>query len=171
MMNTFSKSLYTNRLTIRPLSVDDWEGILAIRSNPTINQYLDRQPCNSKDEAIEFIQQVQKNIAQSNACYWTITLIESQELVGTICLFAFSDDRSSCEIGYELLPTFHGKGIMAEAASEVINFGMNEIKLSKIYAYTHVHNEASIRLLRRLFFIDTMTTDPSDQNMKCYVRG
>jgi ribosomal-protein-alanine N-acetyltransferase len=34
--------------------------------------------------------------------------------VGTICLFGFSDENASCEIGYELLTNFQGQGIMKE---------------------------------------------------------
>ena len=38
-------------------------------------------------------------------------------------------------------------GYMNEALAKVIAFGFNEMKLKTIEAYTHEHNEGSIRLL------------------------
>jgi ribosomal-protein-alanine N-acetyltransferase len=169
-MNKLFRILSTDRLTLRPISLDDWEAILTIRSNPTINQYLDRMPCRSKDDAIEFIQQVQKNIAQNTSFYWAVTLTECKTVVGTICLFAFTDHRSSGEIGYELLPSYHGKGIMVEAASAVIDYAQVMLKIPKILAFTHEENVASIALLSKLNFIDTKTSDPDDEKMKCYAK-
>jgi ribosomal-protein-alanine N-acetyltransferase len=63
------------------------------------------------------------------------------------------------EIGYELLPDFQGKGIMQEAASKVIKFGVQYIGLNSIEAYTHSKNEKSTRLLEKLNFKKHRTVD------------
>lgn len=56
------------------------------------------------------------------------------------------------EIGYELLPDFQGKGIMQEAISKVIDFGILHIGLNSIEAYTHSKNQSSTRLLEKFNF-------------------
>ena len=75
-----------------------------------------------------------------------------EKLIGTICLFDFSDDNLKAEIGYELLPEFQGKGIMQEATSKVIDFGIQCIGLNLIKAITHSENQSSTRLLEKFNF-------------------
>ena len=74
------------------------------------------------------------------------------KLIGTICLFNFLDDNKLAEIGYELLPGYQGLGIMQEATSKVIDFGIQHIGLNSIKAYTHSENQRSTRLLEKFNF-------------------
>lgn len=104
--------LATERLTLRQLLPDDQNDILALRSDTEINQYLDRQPSKTIEDAINFINKVNDNIKLNNSIYWVITLTTTKTFVGTICLFDFSDEKNSCEIGYELMTKFQGQGIM-----------------------------------------------------------
>ncbi len=144
--------LATERLIIRQLSVSDVQEIFLLRSNALVNKYLDRPPSKTIDDAKVFIQTINENIQKNNSIYWAITLSDTNKLIGTICLFNFSDDNLKAEIGYELLPDFQGKGIMQEALSKVINFGFQQIGLHSIEAYTHSENRCSTRLLEKLNF-------------------
>jgi ribosomal-protein-alanine N-acetyltransferase len=143
--------LKTERLTLRQLTSSDDKEIFALRSNDNVNKYLDRKPSGSIDDAKNFIQTINENIQRNNSIYWAITL-NSDKLIGTICLFDFSKDNLKAEIGYELLPDFQGKGIMQEAASKVIDFGVQHIGLASIEACTHFENQSSTRLLEGLNF-------------------
>jgi len=144
--------LKTERLTLRELSIDDQQNIFALRSDKEINKYLDRKPAKSIDDAKAFIQTINQNIQNNNSVYWVITLNNTDKLIGTICLFNFSDDNLKAEIGYELLPGFQGKGIMQEAVSKVIDFAMQHLGLNSIEAYTHSENLNSTKLLEKFNF-------------------
>ena len=144
--------LKTERLTLRQLRSSDDKEIFALRSNDHVNKYLDRKPSKSIDDAKNFIHTINDNIQRNESIYWAITLNGSDKLIGTICLFDFSDDNLKAEIGYELLPDFQGKGIMQEAASKVIYFGFQHIGLNSIEAYTHSENQNSTRLLEKFNF-------------------
>lgn len=144
--------LKTERLTLRQLISSDDKDIFALRSNDNVNQYLERKPAKSIDDAKNFIQAINENIQRNESIYWAITLNGTGKLIGTICLFDFSSDNLKAEIGYELLPAFQGKGIMQEAASSVIDFGFQHIGLHSIEAYTHSENQHSTRLLEKLNF-------------------
>ena len=144
--------LKTQRLTLRQLISSDDKEIFALRSNDNVNKYLDRKPCKSIDEAKDFIRAINENIQKNDSAYWAITLNGTDKLIGTICLFDFSSDILKAEIGYELLPAFQRKGIMQEATSKVIEYGMQHIGLHSIEAYTHAENQSSIRLLEKLHF-------------------
>lgn len=144
--------LKTERLTLRQLVSSDANEIFALRSDGNVNKYLDRKPSKSIEDAITFIQTINENIQRNYSVYWAITLNSTDKLIGTICLFDFSDDNLKAEIGYELLPGFQGQGIMQEAASKVIDFGHQHIGLNSMVAYTHAENHSSIRLLEKLNF-------------------
>src|SRR6187549_341752 len=110
--------LTTERLTLRPLVIADEQEIFTLRSDSEINKYLDRQLSNSIDDASNFINIVNENIGKNDSLYWAITLNNRDILVGTICLYGFSDENYKCEIGYELLTNYQGQGIMMEAAEK-----------------------------------------------------
>jgi ribosomal-protein-alanine N-acetyltransferase len=89
-------------------------------------------------------------------------------LVGTICLFGFSDENYTCEIGYELLTKFQGQGIMKEAAEKVIDYAFNTIKVKKIEAFMHRDNQRSIKLLEKFSFWKSNEPDEANPDLICY---
>ncbi|WP_353181767.1 GNAT family N-acetyltransferase [Parapedobacter lycopersici] len=160
--------LKTERLTLRQLSIDDQQAIFALRSDPKINEFLDRQICKTNEDAIDFINTVNDNVAKGNTRYWAITLTETKTLVGTICLFDFSSENSSCEIGYELMPKFQGQGIMREAAQVVIDYVFQALKFKKIHAFTHNRNQHSTNLLLKLNFVKSTETHKENSNLNIF---
>jgi [ribosomal protein S5]-alanine N-acetyltransferase len=160
--------LMTERLTLRQLAISDEQEIFTLRSDSEINKYLDRQVSNSIEDARNFINKVNENINKNDSLYWAITLGDKNILVGTICLFGFSDDNGKCEIGYELLTNFQGQGIMKEAAEKVINYAFNTIKVQKIEAFLHRDNRSSIKLLDKFSFRNSNEPDKTNPELICY---
>ena len=158
--------LKTERLILRQLKSSDDKEIFALRSNENVNKYLDRKPARSIDDARNFIHAINENIQRNDSVYWAITLKDVDKLLGTICLFEFSEDRSKAEIGYELLPDFQGKGFMEEAASAVIHVGFYHIGLQSIEACTHSENQHSTKLLKKLSF---MMDSGTENNMARFI--
>ena len=160
--------LTTERLTLRQLVVNDEQEIFTLRSNSEINKYLDRQVSNTIDDARNFINKVNENISKSDSLYWAITLSDKNILVGTICLFSFSDENDKCEIGYELLTNYQGQGIMKEAVEKVIDYAFNTIKVQKIKAIFHRDNQSSIKLLDKFSFKQSNEFDKANPELICY---
>ena len=160
--------LTTERLTLRQLIINDEQEIFTLRSDSEINKYLDRQVSNTIDDARNFINKINENTNKNDSIYWAITFSGRNILVGTICLFGFSDENGSCEIGYELLTNFQGQGIMKEAAEKVIDYAFNTIKVQKIEAFLHRDNQRSIKLLDKLSFRNSNKSDNTDPELICY---
>lgn len=144
--------LHTARLILRQLESSDDREVFALRSNDEVNKYLGRKPAESIDDAKLFIQSIKRNVENGHSFYWAIALKESGKLIGTICLYNFSDDHLKAEIGFELLPEFHVKGMMQEAILTVIDFAFKQIGLHSIEAYSHLDNHSSTRLLEKIRF-------------------
>jgi len=154
----------TERLTLRQLSENDVHEIFLLRSDAMINKYLGRQLSKTLEDALIFINQIKS----SSLSYWAIELKGSEKLVGTICLFDISREQKKCEIGYELLPEYQGKGIMQEAANEIIEYLIQTLGLITIDAYTHAGNLNSINLLKKLNFISRDLDDNIKSNLILY---
>jgi [ribosomal protein S5]-alanine N-acetyltransferase len=160
--------LTTERLTLRQLSTDDRQNILALRSDPEINKYLGREPGKTIEDAINFINKVNDNIKSNNSLYWVITLTKTNTFVGTICLFDFSNEKNSCEIGYELMRKFQGQGIMREAAEAVIDYSFQTLQFQKIVAFTHNKNQHSTKLLTKFNFLQSKEADKENPDFNIF---
>ena len=153
--------LTTERLILRQLLESDVQEIFLLRSDKTINKFLDRKPSETLEDALNFI----RNIKNNELLYWAITQTHSGKLVGTICLFDFSDELNKCEIGYELLTDYQGQGIMSEATKEIIEFAVHTLCLNAIDAFTHKDNHSSTKLLQKFNFYKTGIIDETNPNL------
>jgi [ribosomal protein S5]-alanine N-acetyltransferase len=144
--------LTTERLLLRQLTITDVEEIFLLRSDPIVNKHLGRPKANSIDDAKAFIEKIDTLVQNNQSLFWGICYTREGKLVGTICLWNFSEEENKAEIGYELLPSFHRKGIMQEAFSKVIEYGFKTLELNSIEAWTTIQNENSIRILERNHF-------------------
>ena len=143
----------TERLILRTVTEYDANEILGIRSNAEINQFLHRNPPKNSFEALELVLNIKRKSANNEIVFLGITFPDNPKLLGTICLWNFSEDRTVAELGYELLPDYHGKGIMSEAVIGILNYGFKELNLKKIEAFTNKNNFNSIKLLQKSKFV------------------
>ena len=159
-MKTFP-ILTTEKLTMRQLSENDVQEIFFLRSDTMVNKYLGRQLSKTREDALTFINQIKS----SSRSYWAIEQKGNEKLVGTICLFDILREQKKCEIGYELLTQYQGKGIMLEAANKIIEYSIQILGVRTIDAYTHAGNQSSINLLKRLNFMSTHIVDNTKSNL------
>ncbi len=159
--------LRTQRLQLRPLTLNDEQEIFDIRSNPDVIRFTNRKAAEQLSEAIYFINWINSGISQTKWLYWGITLPEDNRVIGTACMWNFSDDGRMAEMGYELLPAHQGQGIMQEALTEVIRYAFEQLQLNAIEACTHKDNVRSLHLLNKLGFVpsDTDSTPPDDDTV------
>ncbi|MBE4947871.1 GNAT family N-acetyltransferase [Chryseobacterium culicis] len=145
--------LETERLILKDISESHVEDILRIRSNEVINQFVVRDSPKNNYDALQFILTIKERTKNNQTVYLGISLKDQPNLIGTICLWNFSEDRKTAEVGYELLPKYHRQGIMSEALKAVLNFGFNELHLDEIVAITNTFNENSKGILLKHDFV------------------
>ncbi|MBO9729232.1 MAG: GNAT family N-acetyltransferase [Chitinophaga sp.] len=145
--------LTTSRFLLRPPLLSDAPEIARLRSDPRVNQYLDRPATTTVEAAQAFLQKILDNLRSGKSLYWVITESNSDKIFGTICLWNLLPELEEAEIGYELQSEFFGKGIMQEVLPAVIRFGFEVIQLSRIIALPLESNERSVKLLERHHFM------------------
>ena len=144
--------LVSERLFLRNIQESDWDTILFLRSDKTINKFIQRpehRKTKNKSDALKFIKELNENITNNKSIAWGITLKNDPQIIGTVCLWNFSQNNKIAEVGYDLNPKFQGIGIMSETLKMIIDFGFIELRLEKIKACTHRKNERSKRLLEK----------------------
>ncbi len=145
--------LITERLVLRAITLDDKEVVYFLRSDKTVNKYINRPPTSNLKDAEDFIQKINKGYENGANINWAIRLKESGEMIGSICLWNFSKDRERAETGYDLDFKHHNKGYMSEALNAVVKFGFNNLNLDIIDAYTNRLNTSSKQLLLKNGFV------------------
>jgi ribosomal-protein-alanine N-acetyltransferase len=164
-------TLSSKRLILRELADADAGALYALRSDKQVNKYLDRPPTQKIDDALAFIFKITNSIQQNKCVYWALTLKDNPLLIGTICLWNFSDNQSTAEIGYELNPRFQGQGLTNEAVSIVAGFGFKTMRLTAIEAYTHQANISSVRVLEKQGFkLHTSRKDEQNSDLQVYIK-
>ena len=155
-MNNISEEfplLSSERLVLRKVGLQDANEIFFLRSNSEVNKYILREPCKGIGEAESFISKRIEDIEANKLYFWAITLKDSPNLIGSICLWNIDWTKNYAEIGYDLHPDFQKKGIMNESMKLVVDYGFKTLQLNTIEAFTHRENLGSIQLLKRNLFI------------------
>ena len=147
MTNDNFPELETDRLLLTRLKTSDWKMISFLRSDQEVNKFVKRSSAATQEEALEFIQKINHSIDHQHSYYWKIAERNNDQMIGSICLWNFSEDQETAEIGYDLSPDYQGKGIMHESLCRIIEFGFQNLNLEFIEAFTHYKNEPSKKLL------------------------
>lgn len=156
--------LNTDRLILRKIEEEDAKDLYGYYSNPNVTRYLNWNGPHSIENAIEVINEWNKDYDDKNFIRWAITLKEVNTIIGTVViatkdkstkygLFTHPITDTVC-IGYELSEDYWNKGIMSEALEVVIDFVFNEIKTHRIQADIEPDNKSSYHLLQKMGFIE-----------------
>lgn len=130
-----------------PYTLDDAPIILIQRSSKDVIQFIKREAYTDISQAKEYIDMILEHFETDKSVTWGLRSEEQGELLGSIGLWNFSEDRKTAEVGYDLRLEYHGKGLMSEAMDAAIDYGFNVLKLNQIEAFTSQYNLASIKLL------------------------
>ena len=145
--------IYTKRLLLRQSKINDVQEIFELRTNPEINRLITRKTPNNLEETAEFISICHQEFEKQNRIFWTMESKATKKVIGSIVFHNISLNDDYVEIGYELNPVFHNKGLMSEAMKAVLKFGKNSMNAKTIEAFTHQNNIASIALLEKHNFV------------------
>jgi len=141
--------IQTERFLLKRLENSDWKMISFLRSDKNVNEFVQRPNADTKEKALKFIQKINTGMDNLDLYYWKITERGKNEMIGSICLWNFSKDHKTAEVGYDLSPDYQGKGIMNESLKNITEFGFRKLNLNLIEAYTHNYNKSSTKLLEK----------------------
>lgn len=147
--------LETPRLRLREIVESDAPALLAIHGDGASMQWFGTDPLPDLNAARELVAVFAGWRRQPNpGVRWALERKGRPGLVGTCGLFGWHRPWAKCATGYELHPRVRGQGLMQEALTAVFDWGFGHMGLNRIEAQVHPDNAASIRLVRRLGFVE-----------------
>ena len=146
-------NLETERLLLRRVDANDIKEILALRSNSETMKYIPRPLLKTDEDALQHIAMIDTKIETNEGINWAITLKDNPKLIGVIGHYRIKPAHYRAEIGYMLLPEYHGKGIISEAVKEAVNYGFSVMKLHSLEAVIDPENHASAKVLEKNGFV------------------
>lgn len=146
-------NLESKRLILREMNADDAQAYYDLRTNDRVMAFLDRDKCPSLDAAKEFLINLVQERKDNKNINWGLTLKPNDHVIGTICYWRMDKAHHRAEIGYNLMPDHHRKGIMNEAVQLVLAYGFDQMELHSVEAQVNPFNDASIALLLKNNFV------------------
>jgi ribosomal-protein-alanine N-acetyltransferase len=146
-------NLETERLYLRRIVNEDVYEIFSLRSDKETMKYVPRPLAKTLEDAMEHIALINSKIESNEGVNWAITIKNEPKLIGIIGHFRIKPEDYRAEIGYMLLPEYHGKGIITEAIKEVVKYGFQVMKLHSIEAIIDPENLASEKVLQKNGFV------------------
>jgi [ribosomal protein S5]-alanine N-acetyltransferase len=137
-------------LKLKLAEITDAEKLFQLRTDPEVTRLIKRTSIKDVAEVVQFIETINADL--SNAIFFTINMLDSNELVGSIALKRINIEQGYAEVGYELFPLHQNKGIMNNALKAVLSFASDELGIHYIEAYTHKENSTSRKLLDKVGF-------------------
>ncbi|SHL22623.1 GNAT family N-acetyltransferase [Flavobacterium chilense] len=154
--------LDTERLLLRRITDEDVNEVFELRSNPETMKYIPRPLVKNSEDALEHIAMIEDKIITNMGINWGITLKDNSKLLGIIGYYRLQPENYRAEIGYILLPEFHGKGIIPEAVNRLITYGFEDLNLHSIEAIIDPENYASEKVLQKCGFVKEAHLKESD---------
>jgi RimJ/RimL family protein N-acetyltransferase len=137
----------TNRLLIRPFTIDDADEAHVWLGDAEVMKYIPGGP----DKTIE---ESQKRIIQYIDCYknygfskYIIIEKSSNKLIGD-CGILYLEDSDLIELGYRISKNYWCQGYATEAAFAVLNYAFNNLNINEIYAIVESENTISQHMVK-----------------------
>ena len=147
-------TLGTDRLLLREISAADAPALLAIHGDAEAMRWFGTDPLTDVAQAEELVETFAGWRRMPHpGVRWGIERRADKQLVGTCGLTKWNRGWKSCIVGYELARSAWGSGYMAEALQAGLTWGFVCMALNRIEAQVHPRNEASLKLVRKLGFV------------------
>jgi [ribosomal protein S5]-alanine N-acetyltransferase len=148
-------TIKTDRLFLRPLTVDDIEIIWPHVSNPEIPKYMSWDAHMDKTETQKFLERIHEDMADGKSILWAIFLKE--QFCGIISLISIIRRHRSltydkAELAYWLAPKYQKQGIMTEAGKAVIGVAFQKLGFHRLTVSHMPENKASENLIKKWQF-------------------
>lgn len=153
------KILYTDRLLLRAWSESDAESLYQYAKDPAVGPIAGWPPHKNIEESRDVI----KNVFSGQECY-AVCLKEDNVAIGAIELKLnghtdMTDKDDECELGYWLGQPFWGKGLIPEAAKELLRHAFDDLKMNTVWCGYYDGNVKSKRVQEKLGFVYHHTCD------------
>ncbi|OHV44371.1 GNAT family N-acetyltransferase [Pseudofrankia sp. BMG5.36] len=140
--------LQTERLSLRPLRVDDVDAYVSLHAHEQVSRFLGPY---SRSQALDRLTAIERQWAERGHGRCAVELRSTGELIGVSGLQHW-ESFDEVEIGWTLRPDRWGHGYATEAAGAWLDWGFRNLPDPYFTAMIRPANVRSIRVAERLGF-------------------
>ena len=137
--------LETERLILRPLTVEDAEAVFVWVSDPDVNKYMPYSLYENLEQVRCWLEKVEKRKTEYD---FGFVCKETNILIGSGGIGS-NEDGIHWEVGYNLRSDYWGRGYATEAAKRMIKFAYDNFNIRDFSANYAVDNPASGNVLKK----------------------
>ncbi|MEO1164656.1 MAG: GNAT family N-acetyltransferase [Chloroflexota bacterium] len=141
------KNLHTDRLTLRPLTLNDAPDLYQIYSDKRAMRFI---PFAQHETLQQTENKIQSYLNTESAYHWVITLKGEDKAIGNI---NYLGGTRIPGLGYILHPDYWGQGITVEACRLALDYGFEEIGYDRVELWIDETNTQSTRVAQKLGFL------------------
>lgn len=142
----------TERLILRPVTLDDVDAVHAYQGDEEVCRYIPPVP-RTREEIAERITTgiVSAELTEEGkAMTLGVERQDTGEFIGDVLLFWRSAEHRTGEIGYAFNPAHYGRGYATEAAGALLPIAFDVFDFHRVIARIDARNPASGSVLRRI---------------------
>ena len=142
--------LETARLFLRNHQFEDWIDIHEYARDPDFSKYDFWGP-NTENDSQEYVKRSIESAQQNLRYKFDLAVVEktSLKVIGGAGIRRDAEKSNVGNIGYGINPAYQLRGLAAEAAFKLIEFGFSEMKLKVIWATCDALNTASYKVMEK----------------------
>lgn len=143
-----------SKITLRQISDSDLKDIFTIC-------FYNGIQASTTAQAMEMQKRINNDYNEGNSIHWGIVNNMTNTIIGT-CGYYRGFNNEVGELGCVLSSQYRGQGFMTLSIQLAIDFGINQIRLKRIWAKTTQQNQKAIQLLSRLQFVKTKNLEDDE---------
>ena len=150
-------TLYTERLKLRKMEVEDIPSLIKYANNKKIADRIVNIPFPYREpQAAMRMSYIVQGFKKKARYVFSITWKTTNELIGEISLHLLKDQRA--EIGYWVGEPFWNQGVATEAVGAILKFGLEDLNIIEVTASCYADNFASSKVLEKNGMKETIRT-------------
>ncbi|MFJ8065604.1 GNAT family N-acetyltransferase [Psychrobacillus sp. NPDC096426] len=144
--------LSNERIVLREIIESDWIDVHKYASQEIVCRYQPWGP-NTEEESQYFVNQVIKDLRKEPRKRFVFAIVYKEKMIGAGEFNIRDHTNRVGEIAYIVNPDYWGKGIATEVATLLVEFGIEDLKLHRIYATCDPRNIGSSKVLEKVGMI------------------
>lgn len=147
-------TLHSGHLVLRWLDEADLDALYAIFSDAQALRYWSHPPFATTRDAVRYLDGIRAGFRDDRLYQWGIARREDNAVIGTATLNHIDRGNRRAEIGFILAREHWGRGHVQEILPVLIDHAFGAMGLHRLEADVDPRNEASLKALRRLGFVE-----------------
>ena len=154
-----SKQLETDRLVLKPQTMEEQKYLWSVLMIPSVNRlYLTvprkfRDKLKDWDKQEEFYKEDMKHSNDKDVFRWSVFLKDTDECIGRVSCQKYNDeDLTVRDVGWYIDPKYNGNGYGTEAAKAMVDYMFTECEINGIRTGAAIENPASWKIMEKLGF-------------------